>query len=332
MAYTHDVYQAVDRQFEERRRAAQSELNSRKAELYRAVPRLREIEREMQKTGEQVIGAVLGERGTGSLPQKIEVLKQTNLSLQEERGRLLTEHGYPEDFLGLQFLCSKCMGEGFIDGKMCSCYKKSLEKEACGRMAKTSPLHLSSFKAFKLHYYDDQPDPAYGVSPQKNMQKIFEACQKYAKDFGTGSPSLLFLGPTGLGKTHLSLAIASEVTRKGWGVVYNCAQNIFTVMENEKFGRDNTAGQGSDMFLDCDLLILDDLGTEFITQFSKAALYQILNTRILRRVPTIISTNFTVDELYEKYPDSIMSRIMGCFKAYTFLGRDIRQQIKSKKT
>ena len=159
------------------------------------------------------------------------------------------------------------------------------------------------------------------------MKEILDFCRDYAADFATDSPSLLLYGATGLGKTHLSLAIASEAVKKGYGVIYGSAQNLMSRLEKEHFssGR-NSEYEGSEQaLLECDLLIIDDLGAEFSTQFTVAELYNIINTRIMSRLPVIISTNLTPDGLEQKYTQRITSRIIGNYITLYLCGKDIRQ-------
>ena len=157
------------------------------------------------------------------------------------------------------------------------------------------------------------------------MAGNYRYCKNYADNFSLKSPSLILYGATGLGKTHLSLAIAGEVIGKGFGVIYGSAQNLLNRLENEKFGRSGQDGDTLSLLLECDLLILDDLGAEFSTAFTLSAIYNIINSRMLASLPTIISTNLEPGELDKKYDQRIASRILGSFTPVYFCGRDIRQ-------
>ena len=158
------------------------------------------------------------------------------------------------------------------------------------------------------------------------MAEILALCRQYADNFDERSENLFMTGNTGLGKTHLSLAIAGEVIRKGYDVIYNSAQNLFNELQKEYFGKPETRGQYESLVLECDLLIIDDLGVEFSTQFTRAELYNILNTRLNAHLPTIISTNLDYKEIEEQYTMRVSSRLIGEFLRLKFIGGDVRQE------
>ena len=162
------------------------------------------------------------------------------------------------------------------------------------------------------------------ASHRKKAAKIVESCRKYAQTFTPSSPNLLLMGGTGLGKTHLSLAIANVVINRGYSVIYGSSQNIFSDLQNENFGRSDNIYYKEHDVLGADLLIIDDLGTEFKNQFSVACLYNIINTRILRKRATIISTNYDHDDLERDYNQRVTSRLAGEYSALELEGNDIR--------
>jgi DNA replication protein DnaC len=157
------------------------------------------------------------------------------------------------------------------------------------------------------------------------MEGVLRFCRSYAENFGTDSPSILMTGATGLGKTHLSLAIAQSAIDRGFGVIYGSAQNFMLQLERERFGRAPAGSESERHLLECDLLILDDLGAEFITPFVISTVYNLINTRLMSGLPTIISTNLTIKELEEKYSPRIVSRIIGSYRVLHFIGKDVRQ-------
>ncbi len=306
-----------------RRQKAQADYEARRDELYQKLPRLGEIERALSVTGVSVIREMLA--GGCHIAEGIEHIKKLNLDLQEERKAILSQNKYDYDYLSVLYTCQTCMDEGYVDGKMCSCLKKLIQEEACKKLNARSPLKLSSFDHFHLDYYPTL-DEKTGMNARQRMQEIFELCKSYAQNFALDSDSLLMFGSTGLGKTHLSLAIAAVVIEKGFSVVFDTAQNIFNLLENEKFNRfERSTVSTSDTLINCDLLIMDDLGTEFMTPFTKAALYNIVNTRILSGYPTIITTNKKMKEMEELYPESIISRFISNYTRLAFYGKDIRQ-------
>lgn len=326
MGYGKEVYEAARQVLELRRRKAESEAARRRQELYRRYPRSRAIEQELASTAVNAARAVLN--GSNAAAQ-LTALKESNLKLQRELAALLEQAGVEQDYLETAYACPECKDTGYIDGRMCSCMKQLLRKEAFERLNRLSPLGLSTFQSFSLDYYSDTPPREGYPSSRSRLERIFHYCQQYAADFTLSSPNLLMQGPTGLGKTHLSLAIARVVIDKGYGVIYGSAQNMVSKLEKERFGYSRGSEENSEQLLiDCDLLILDDLGTEFATAFSTSAIYNIINSRMLSAKPTIISTNLCIREMEKMYSERFASRIMGGYQRLEFFGQDVRQ-IKS---
>ena len=324
MSYSRKVYVKAASALERRRSKAEHTQSAHREEAYAKIPELISIDREISSAGAEVIRAI----GMGENAQHfIEELSKKNLAAQQRRKDILKENGYPENYLDADYTCKKCRDTGFVSGVMCDCYKELLRDTALAELNELSPSSRSTFESFNVNYYPDAADAVTGVNPRSRMKEILDFCKDYAADFGTDSPSLLLYGATGLGKTHLSLAIASEAIRKGYGVIYGSAQNLMSRLEKEHFssGRDNEYEGSEQAILECDLLVIDDLGAEFSTQFTVAELYNIINTRIMSRLPVIISTNLTPDGLEQKYTQRITSRIIGKYISLYFCGKDIRQ-------
>lgn len=323
MGYSKEVYEAAYQVLEQRRRKAEQEAAQRKQDFYRRFPRARAIEQELAGTAARAALAVLN--GSNAAAQ-LTALKENNLKLQRELAALLQEAGVPQDYLEVSFTCRDCRDRGDIDGRMCGCMKQLLRREAFDRLNRLSPLGLSTFQSFSLDYYDNTPPREGYPSSRSRLERIFLYCQQYAAGFSLSSPNLLMQGPTGLGKTHLSLAIARVVIDKGYGVIYGSAQNIVSKLEKERFGYSRAAEENSEQLLiDCDLLILDDLGTEFSTTFSTSAIYNVINSRMLSAKPTIISTNLSIREMEKVYSERFASRVMGGYQRLEFFGKDVRQ-------
>lgn len=215
---------------------------------------------------------------------------------------------------------------------MCRCLKSYCAREQQKELSRMLDLGNQSFETFSLEWYDQAEDPALGVSPRENMDWIFRTCKRYAEVFGPGSGNLLLTGEPGLGKTFLSAAIAREVSAGGFSVVYDTAVHIFDRFEARKFGRElgEAVEADVDRVMDCDLLILDDLGTELTTPFVQSALYGIVNGRITDRRATILSTNLKLDELARRYTPQIVSRMEGEYQVLPFFGEDIRRLKKER--
>lgn len=318
MSYTTSEYEAARRELEKRRTEAEKLQQKRHDEITLKIPEIAVIESEMAKTALSVIKA-LG-MGKDSV-QYVKQLESASLSAQKRRAELLKANGYPEDYLKAKYHCSLCEDKGFVNGKMCSCHKQILRSNSYEKLCNKFPVDKCTFENFSLDYY---PDRGEGITPRQRMRSVLDFCKNYAADFGTNSPSILLQGGTGLGKTHLSLAIAGCVIKKDGGVIYASSQNILSRLENEKFGRAEFADTEKNL-LECDLLILDDLGSEFCTQFTVAAIYNIVNSRLLNSKPTIISTNLSLKQIQDTYTPRIASRILSDYQILQFDGTDIRQ-------
>lgn len=317
MAFSKDTYDKADREIKRRLNEALSEREKRHSEAVRKIPELLVIEDTMAQAGLATIKAVGMSNGGEDFIKK---LAEINLDAQAKRRKLLVENGFTEDWLDVRYTCPKCKDKGSVGGYACECYKLLLRSIEYEKLCSKLPVNKCRFDNFKLDYY---PEGA-GISPRRRMESVLGYCKAYADDFSLKSPSLLLYGKTGLGKTHLSLAIAGRAVESGYGVIYMTAQNLFNRLEREKFGR----GDGEDTeqsILDCDLLIIDDLGSEFVSQLTVSSLYNIVNCRQLEEKPTIISTNLIPDELKNTYSDRIASRILSTYTILQFDGADIRQ-------
>ena len=323
MGYTKDIYQQVQRSLDASRERAQREAEQRRRELYAEIPELQEIEHSLSATG---IAAAKAAIGAGeNAPAMIEALKVKNQELQQRRTEILQEAGLPADFLSVHYACPICKDTGAVGQKQCVCFSRLLRKAAYEKLSSISGIEDCRFENFDLHYYPDHPVEPYKVVPRRAMEKVLAICGSYARTFSNSSESLLLCGGTGLGKTHLSLAIAYEVLKMGFGVVYTTSQNLLDKLQLQQFSRNVTEDTDyRQLALECDLLIIDDLGAEFSTAFTVAALYNMINSRIIEHRPTIISTNFDETTLRERYGDRILSRLLCSYRPLQFYGEDIR--------
>jgi DNA replication protein DnaC len=318
LGYGREICAAAENKLRERRRQAEENAEKRRQAFYRSCPRAQQIERTLCSTSVSAAKAVLGGK---SAAQTLTALKEKNMSLQKELKDLMQAHGVSS--LEPNYSCSVCRDTGYVDGKMCSCMKELLRTESYQRLNALTPLSLSTFESFSLNYYSDEPQEGR-PSDRSIMRNTLQYCINYAHQFSLKSANVIMTGNTGLGKTHLSLAIANAAIQKGYGVVYSSVGSLVTKLENEHFGRD-TETAALDSLQNCDLLILDDLGTEFRNSFSTSAIYGIINSRLLLEKPTIISTNLTTKEMADFYSERFASRIIGSYDRIAFVGRDIRQ-------
>ena len=326
MAYDGKLLRRAQAKYEEDRSRHEEEMARRREAIFLRQPRLRDIDRELKATMAKIIRSALV-RGTDP-SGAIEVLRDENLNLQAERSGLLRAMGLPEDALEEKPLCPLCEDRGYRkNGEVCRCLREYYAREQKKELSRLLDLGSQSFESFSLDWYSDAERPETGISDRENMDRTKRVCRHFADNFAPGkSANLLLFGPPGLGKTHLSAAIAREVSDGGFSVVYDTAGHVFSCFEAEKFGREEERESGVERILGCDLLILDDLGTEMTTSFVVSALYQIVNTRLLERRSTIISTNLTPDQIAGRYSPQIASRVEGEYEILPFFGEDIRVQ------
>lgn len=319
MGYNPEIYAGLRDEWEQRRKSAIAESEMRLQELHARFPEIAAIDRAMAQAGADVMRTAMN---GGNIDGRLAQLKEENLKLQKRRGDFLEQHGYAADYSDIHYACPICRDTGFDGRKMCSCLRLALIEEGMKHSGIGKLIRTQSFDSFSLKYYQDDP------ATLENMKYILETARAYAENFTAGTTdSLLLLGQTGLGKTHLSSAIAKRLIERGYDVRYESAQNIFSAFEDERFhsGYDRSAKE-TDRYLECDLLIMDDLGAEMKSQFSAACLYNIINTRINRGKATVVSTNLTQSEIRSRYSDRIASRFFGEFITLAFRGTDVRAQ------
>ncbi len=319
MKYNEETYMRAREELQRRRSAAEALAKAHRDEVLKKYPELELLETEMRTAVSDAV-ALLGK--DGDIEKTVKKLRARNLQAQRDRAELIKLGGYPKNYLDARYTCPLCEDTGYKYGRFCTCHLNLLKSYACEALSKSSPSALCSFDNFDITYYPALPD-GDGQKPRVWMSKVLKVCRAYADTFAEGADSLHFCGKTGLGKTHLSLAIASALTERGYNIVYTTAQKMLGILEKEHF-TNNGDGTAEELYLTCDLLIIDDLGTEFQTSFTTAALYNIINTRLLTEKPVIVNSNLSAEELEEKYGERLASRI-GSYTLITFRGADIRQ-------
>jgi DNA replication protein DnaC len=322
MSYKKSVYIKAKEILAQRKATAEREAEMRRSAAVVLCPEILEVEKEMASHGIGVVKAI----GMGAnLDEYMKNLAVANLKAQARRKELLKNAGFPEDYLDIKYTCDICKDTGYNQEFYCQCYRKLIRDVARENLGVNSPLKKCTFDTFRVDRYPDIMDSSMQVNQREHMKSVYQYCKDYAENFTADSIGLFMYGKTGLGKTHLSLAIANEVINRGYDVYYGSVQSIMDKLEAEHFGRLPREDSIKDDILDCDLLIIDDLGTEFSTQFTNAELYNIINSRILASLPTIISTNLSIEEIGERYTQRVASRIIGSSMAIYFCGKDIRQ-------
>lgn len=300
------------------RRLALDEDDRRRRIAYGRAPALRDIDTALVDLVAAFAAAAVGE---GRRPEDI---LAESMELRAKKAETLVANGWPSDWLDGAWSCPKCRDTGYVDGLPCECLRRLYEKERARALSALLKLGDESFRRFDLTYYDDTPAPGATRSARRQMEKVYQLCRRYAESFGEDSVNLLFRGGTGLGKTYLSACIARVVSEKGFSVVYETAVSALGAFEEQRFRGGGEADGNVRRLLGCDLLILDDLGTEMVTEFTKSALYTLVNTRLMQNKKTIVSTNLTMDDLERIYTPQICSRLRGEYQDVPFVGRDIR--------
>jgi DNA replication protein DnaC len=327
MGFDEKILSRVLDEFNRKRLRRELDLSRRREDIYRRIPRISEIDEELKTSSIKIITSSL-RNGSNPLPG-LRSIREHNKALSEEKAALLEKYGYTADWLDIKIDCPICSDSGFLPSGPCNCLINAYSKEQTKELSRMLPVNNQTFETFSLDLYSSDPDPKWGMSPRENMSIVFDTCREFANRFGPTTQNLLMCGGTGLGKTFLSSCIAGELSKKGVSVIYDTAVNIFAAYEREKFARDaevsEEAANEIDRFYRCDLLILDDLGTEMQSPLINTALYTLINTRLMRGKKMIINTNLREDvDLPRRYSSQIVSRLRGEFLILPFFGEDIR--------
>ncbi len=324
MSYDGKIMRRALARFEEDKQRRTQQMEERRRVLYARIPRLAEIETELQGTMSKIIASALS-RGADPMPA-IRVIRDSNLELQRERREILVVYGYAEDYLDDAPHCPLCRDSGYRGSAVCACLQEYYAREQITELSSLLNMGSETFETFDFNWYATDRGN-YRRAPREVAERNFDVCQDYARQFSPRSGNLLLFGAPGLGKTFLSACIARVVSENGHSVVYDTASHIFAQFEAVKFRRDEEAAPDEDVerYLDCDLLIMDDLGTEMLPTFVQSAFYQMVNTRLIRGKKTIINTNLTPDEIGSRYGAALQSRIEGEYELLPFIGEDIRK-------
>ncbi len=316
-------YNAIMREYNRRQFQHQHEQDLRIQEIYQNIPRIREIQGEIVTLSVSQAKSAILHPDFSSQP-----LKHQLASLSAEREALLKSHGYPADYMDLHYTCPICKDTGYIHGKACVCLKQALIRQLYDQSNIRDILEKENFDALSLSYYGNTLLDN-GQTTRQYMEQVIGYARSYVQDYKIKKPSLLLYGQTGVGKTFLSNCIAKGVLDQYMSVVYLTATQLFDIFSQDTFGdRDLEEEPLSPFILDCDLLIIDDLGTELTNSFTNSKLFYCINERLLRKVGTIISTNLSMNDLRDTYSERVVSRIVGNYETIRLPGEDIRLKKK----
>ena len=270
------------------------------------------------------LASLYAKRGTAAIfePDTLEDIDAQISARREQLQALMAAAGITEADLEPPYTCPACMDRGVANGQTCTCRQTILNQLVYEQLCDVSPARECSFDNFSLAYYDREQRAAMG--------KVVESCLRYVREFNRESKNLLFTGPPGLGKTHLSLAVVEGVVRSGWLIMYVSAPHLMDELERGKFQKDAAALEYREIIFGCDLLVIDDLGTEMVTSYTRSEVYDLVNTRLNTSRPTIINTNLGLRDIEKKYTSRVYSRIAGMYAVVEFKGRDIRLQKREK--
>lgn len=326
MATRTQIYREIQREYDAVRTQKAAELRQRKQSLYGRFPRLAEIEDALSVLGVSTAKAVLD--APERIAATLEALKERQKALTEERLEILSASGISPRVLQMEYDCEKCKDTGYIEDKPCICMRRRLMDRLYDQSNVRDAIRLENFDTFDLRLFSNEVIPEEGISPKENAQKNLKTAVAFAEDF-TGE-NLLLYGGVGRGKTFLCNCIAKDVLERGKTVLYLTAGQMFKRLEEMRFGHgdEEERAEWDDELLDADLLIIDDLGTEFGTVFTASELFRIINDRKLRKKPVVISTNLEISALMEQYSDRVMSRLIGEYTTLKFFGEDIRMKKK----
>lgn len=325
MALKNDQYNKIIREYDQAQFKNKHELDLRRENAYRQIPILKSLENEQITIAANCTrAAILGD------DKALSKLKAETEDIKDQEIELLVAHGFDKDYLQMHYECADCKDTGYIGTAKCHCFHQKAARLLYSDSNIENVLSRENFHTFSYEYYSNNyVDEQVGLTPRANMERAVNECLDFIETFPQNKDNLLIYGNTGVGKTFLCNCIAKELLDRGYTVIYLTAFRFFDILEKYKFKKEHdtnniTTENQFDYMLDCDLLIIDDLGTEFGNSFTTTQLYLCINERLLRQRSTIISTNLTLDILNTNYSERIFSRLIDHYHLLKIVGEDIR--------
>lgn len=324
MAYEQEIYKKVLNTFEAQRMVEANERKRRLFEVYEKCAEVKQIDEEIDRVGSGAALEIL--KDPQNAPAIADDLKESMQMLSAMRARALEKAGFARDYTDMRYRCSICKDEGYVGGKQCDCFKAYVRKEAYQSSKLFNLFESQGFDKFDLTLFSDEVDKKAGVSQKEAMEEALAVCKSFVEQFDSADYSLFFYGGVGLGKTFLSTCIAKELIDRGNTVIYQSAAKLFSYYSDYLFGRVNAAQARTelDRLTECDLLIIDDLGSEATNSQTVSFLFELVNDRLLSGKKMVISTNYSINEIAKVYSERLHSRILEHFTPVRFFGGDIR--------
>ena len=321
MSINADILREVLAEQRERVQQKEETFQRIRNEIFQRLPRLREIDLQRRSNVAGLISEAL-KNGT-DIQMAMRIAKEENQKLDCEERELLSSLNLPEDALKEKYICNYCRDTGYENGKICRCIQEQAVLKQKKQLSVMLDITEQSFDRFNLDLFDNQIGPD-GESDRSRMEMVRNVCMDFCDHFKNHADNLFVSGPCGTGKTFISGCIAREISNQGFSVCYDTAAHIFSVFQAERFTNDETAADLAQKYLKCDLLILDDLGTEYTSASTISSLYTIVNQRMVEKKSTIINSNLTLEGLKGKYSPQIYSRIAGSYRYIYLTGKDLR--------
>lgn len=314
-------YDIIMREYSRRQAQSRYDLEQRRTAAYQEIPRLQEIDREVASLSASKARALLGGGAPG-----LEDLKAAIADLSRERIELLASNGYPEDYLELQYVCPLCQDTGYVHSQKCTCFKRAEIELLYAQSNLKEIIEKENFDHFSFDYYSDTiKNDATGLSARETALRAYNTARSFVREFDSRFQNLFIYGNTGVGKTFLSHCIAGELLKSAHCVLYFSAFDLFDMLAQSAFSKKTEKSNNEENFIfDCDLLIIDDLGTELTNSFVSSQLFLCINERIMRRKSTIISTNMKLEDFSDTYSERTFSRIASNYQMVKLIGKDIR--------